>query len=484
MLRGGETRRCHGAGVMFLAILVVATGTVGAAEATVTADRSDRNVYLSDDDHLTAVDADTGDVAWRTNISIVPLRAPTVVDGVVYTSGSNPNRNGTVYAVDAKNGSVRWRYDTDLFNTPSPPTVVNGTVYVGQSDVPFGDAVQDWLYALNASTGDLERTYPARSTKNTPTVVDGVVYTAGVYTVEAFDTSTGERHWRQTLPNRSNSPTVVDGLLFVTTKLGTVRALNASTGRTVWQYNMKSRSPRLQAVESLESHPVVVNETVYVESESGVFALDAASGEQRWITSSSNVYGITVADGRVYNGGENDSGFIEALDAETGRQLWRTVHPEGPDGPGMPTVAGDTLYVRGHRGSLYALNATTGTRRWLLDAEDRISHPTVADPEGGDSIDSRVMLGTLGHHDAFAEWAANQTIDVGPQNRSDVDSNALEDGDGNINDSDARPENDTNGDDRSASESDGPDDRGLPGFTAVAAVMALTACWSVVSRRR
>ena len=63
--------------------------------------------------------------------------SPAVVDGVVYV-GSNDDY---VYALDARSGELRWRYETGG-DVDSSPAVVDGVVYVGSED--------DYVYALDA----------------------------------------------------------------------------------------------------------------------------------------------------------------------------------------------------------------------------------------------------------------------------------------------------------------------------------------------
>jgi len=57
---------------------------------------------------------------------------------VVYV-GSDDNH---VYALDAADGSVRWRFQT-ADDVSSSPAVVDGVVYIGSGD--------SYLYALDAS---------------------------------------------------------------------------------------------------------------------------------------------------------------------------------------------------------------------------------------------------------------------------------------------------------------------------------------------
>ena len=65
-------------------------------------------------------------------------------------------------------------------------------------------------------------------------------------------------------------------------------------------------------------------------------------------------------------------------------------------------VAGGTVYVGSADETLYAVDAATGSQEWAFTQPSGLvrSSPTVvADPESGNSVGSRVLLGTLGHHD-------------------------------------------------------------------------------------
>ena len=84
------------------------------------------------------------------------VNAPTVADGVVY-AGSDDNH---VYALDAETGELLWRFETDDV-IRSSPTVAGGAVYVGSND--------NHVYALDAETGGLLWSYATPATgRSTP----------------------------------------------------------------------------------------------------------------------------------------------------------------------------------------------------------------------------------------------------------------------------------------------------------------------------
>jgi len=91
----------------------------------------------SNDHHLYAVNAKTGDEQWAVETGEAIYSSPTVADGTVFVGSIDNN----LYALSAETGEEQWVVETGsaVF---SSPTVVDGTVFVGSAD--------DNLYALAA----------------------------------------------------------------------------------------------------------------------------------------------------------------------------------------------------------------------------------------------------------------------------------------------------------------------------------------------
>lgn len=131
------------------------------------------------------------------------------------------------------------------------------------------------------------------------------------------------------------------------------------------------------------STPVVVNGVAYSQDlDSNVYAIDLQSGRTLWTTmysdTSNGPNGVAVSDGRVY---ANTQSFTFALDARTGKELWRHTlvrnSAEGIDmAPGVhdgvvyvSTVPGNytTYYTGGAQGVLWALDGRTGATKWTWE---------------------------------------------------------------------------------------------------------------------
>lgn len=115
-------------------------------------------------------------------------------------------------------------------------------------------------------------------------------------------------------------------------------------------------------VDAFDDPPIVADGTVYAVNHD-VFALDAATGEERWRTAEppGTTSAPSVTDGTLYVANENgvfgvapDGGRVRRL-AATGSKVWEA-----------PTVVEDTVYVGTETGDVIAVSRNGGTR-WQKD---------------------------------------------------------------------------------------------------------------------
>ncbi len=77
--------------------------------------------------------------------------------------------DGSLYKLDANQGVLKWRFQTQGRTIPAPAAVAGGTVYLGSSD--------NNVYALNAKNGtQLWQFQTGAPVLASPTVAGGVVY--------------------------------------------------------------------------------------------------------------------------------------------------------------------------------------------------------------------------------------------------------------------------------------------------------------------
>jgi alcohol dehydrogenase (cytochrome c) len=154
-------------------------------------------------------------------------------------------------------------------------------------------------------------------------------------------------------------PIVNNGVMFVATPGNQVLAIEAKSGNLLWRY----KRPLPEDIVNL--HPTsrgvaLYGDKVYFASADCVLvALDAKTGKEVWaanVDDYKKAYYMSLAplivDGKVIlgaSGGElGVRGFVAAMDAETGKELWKTYTVPAPGEPGSETwPAGGDHYKRG-----------------------------------------------------------------------------------------------------------------------------------------
>ena len=164
------------------------------------------------------------------------------------------------------------------------------------------------------------------------------------------------------------TPIVVDDTLYLSSAWSRVFAIDAQTGEVRWQYD--PRVPRdwsrRACCDAVNRGVAVYQGRVYVGTLDGwLVALDAASGKEIWrvdtLTDRDRFYTITgaprVARGKVYigNGGAEFGvrGYVSAYDADSGELAWRFF-----------TVPGDPSQPFEHPELEQAAKTWTGDQWW------------------------------------------------------------------------------------------------------------------------
>lgn len=200
-------------------------------------------------------------------------------------------------------------------------------------------------------------------------------------------------------------------------RLDQLNAGNVSTLGLAWEYAARSLRGRVQ--HGMQATALVVDGVMYVSGPwSVVYALDAKSGAERWrfdpkvdgaIARRSccgvSSRGVQVWKGKVYVA--TLDGFLLALDAATGREVWRadTFIDRTRDYSitGAPHVAGDKIVVGnsgadfGVRGYISAYDLESGAFAWRF-------FTVPGDPAKG--FEHPEMEVAAKSWDANAHWAA------------------------------------------------------------------------------
>ena len=154
-----------------------------------------------------------------------------------------------------------------------------------------------------------------------------------------------------------DTPIVVDGIMYVETAFDHVMAYNAATGAELWSYIPKLEFSNLCCGPQARGVAIGNGKVFAAQLDGYVVALDARSGKLLWKTDKMSMlpqpvqfYSFTMAP-QLYNGfvivGNAGAewptrGFVEALDANTGKLVWRFDTTAEPGQPGGDTWSGDS----------------------------------------------------------------------------------------------------------------------------------------------
>jgi len=237
---------------------------------------ADSTVYVgTNDDKMLAIDAITGALKWSFQTGANISSSPKISDNKVYFGSSDSK----FYCLNAQTGQLIWTYQTGAMINQSGACLVNGKLYFGSRD--------GYLHCINAVNGSLNWKFGTGIISfetSSPTIDNNIAYIGGWYNVPGFtikgsvyavNATTGTLIWEQ-LANTgfSSSPFVSNNRLYVTGDDLKISALNSSTGAILWQKEILPNS----------SSPVEANGVVYVGGGGTgyVYALDAASGNEVW----------------------------------------------------------------------------------------------------------------------------------------------------------------------------------------------------------
>jgi len=242
-----------------------------------------------------------------------------------------------VYALNASNGSVKWKQNYTTHAMDSSPVVVNGVLYFCYEDGS--------VWAVNASTGVPNWVFNTFGSVDTsPAVWNGEVFvnvSGGLLALRATD---GSELWDVTSGTIQGTPVVAAGKVYVGED-ESFFAVNASNGNSDWEFDLGS-------LDVFQATPAVANGRVYAPAtDDHLYVLNSYQGSLEWMLSTHGALASpAIANGVTYVGGAD--GTVYALDASTGSVLWTA--STGGAITSSPAVANGKVYVAAGDGKVYA----------------------------------------------------------------------------------------------------------------------------------
>jgi outer membrane protein assembly factor BamB len=273
----------------------------------------------------------------------------------------NPARTGEMPGPGVNGSPV------ELWNVSIPgeittqSAIVDGVMYVGSSS--------GGVYALEIASGNELWSFTASSAINSsPAVSNGLVYVGSEDgTLYALATDDGRQVWTESGARQGSAVAIVDSTIYMGGDDG-LYALDAATGATIWKAPL---------TEGASRSPAVADGVVYIgSSDSVLHSFDAATGEPGWAVQLEGGLGTTaVLDGVVYQSAWDDVNppydYAHVIDAATGEVIWQFTSPNS-GGFQPPAFGEDLVYFAGHDSSVYALDRATGELVWSFATGGRL----------------------------------------------------------------------------------------------------------------
>lgn len=276
-------------------------------------------VFVGDDlGRLTAYTLKNGKKRWSFQSDKRIVGTPAVSEGIVVFGSADR----CIYGLNATDGSLRWTVKA-AEPVLGAASIDNGIAYIGASDHKFR--------AIDIHTGKVIWTYDnVKGYIETKPLVteDKVIFGAWDNTLYALNKTDGKEVWKWTggLTRMHFSPAAVwpvtaDGKVFITDPQRAMTAIDIQTGKTVWR---TFRSMVRETIGLSEDR-----ERIYSKTMNDSIVCYSAKGDRPHELWASNVgFGYEHApsmqvekDGIVF--GSTKEGLIFALEAKTGKVLWK-----------------------------------------------------------------------------------------------------------------------------------------------------------------
>jgi outer membrane protein assembly factor BamB len=321
-----------------------------------------------------ALDQESGEQVWATPLAKGPLAidmSPGNHDGLVYVSTVPTNVNseypaggvGTLYALDAKTGKVKWEFATvpkDLWGDPAhnsggglwyaPSFDGKGSMYFGTGNPapfpgaagkPFGSSrpgpnlYTDSIVKLNAKTGKLDWYY-----QQTPhDIYDWDFQNPPVLT------SVGGRE-----------------LAIGSGKSGIVTAVDAKTGKPVWSTPVGKHNGH-------DDDGLLAMRKEYSKIKMGEVSPGTLGGAIAPVAANESTVFVPIVNhplklesGERLGNGIETAGELVALDVRTGKEVWNAEF-EAP-ALGAPVAINDMVFLATFDGTVHGFDAKTGGEVW------------------------------------------------------------------------------------------------------------------------
>lgn len=276
-------------------------------------------VFVGDDmGRLTAYSLKKGKELWCFASRKRIVGTPAVAEGIVVFGSADR----FIYGLDAEDGSLKWKVEAKE-PVLGAVTIDKGIAYVGASDQTFR--------AIDIYTGKVVWAYTGVKgyIETKPLIAeDKVIFSAWDNTLYALDKNNGQELWKWTggLTRMHFSPAAVwpvaaEGKVFIADPQRAMTAVDLKTGETVWRtFESQVRETIGLSEDGKQVYSKTMNDSVVCYSTEGniprkIWASNVGFGYEHAPSMPQEKEGV------VY--GSTKEGLVFALEAKTGKVLWK-----------------------------------------------------------------------------------------------------------------------------------------------------------------
>lgn len=242
------------------------------------------------------------------------------------------------------NLKIKWNYKTN-FTMTSAPVISNENVFVTSGS--------GYVYCLALRDGRLNWKFKTdEAIYSSPEVSNGkVVFSSNDQNIYCVSATTGKLNWKfKTQSPNVAVPRIHDNVVYIGGGDGKFRAIELSSGKLIWEYNGIGGF--------VESKPLIYeNKVIFGAWDSYLYALNLKDGLLVWKWQGS--IGFLYSPAACWPVGSNGKIFVvapdrimTAIDAETGKTIWRTNRHQVRESIGISTD-GEYIYAKGMNDSLF-----------------------------------------------------------------------------------------------------------------------------------
>ena len=306
-----------------------------------------------------SINAQDGKKNWEWSDLLSLIRNPASKDPFYFQDGTSYLHNNLLYfpyatssyCIDLATGTTKWKHKTNL----------------ARFGISGGIGEKYFSSGGTYGVGDDERLYTGNMNSD---VLEKYLLTP-VYNTIPNPFFNGFGMIRGILPFTAQADTMIS-ILFMDPNLDTrYRSYSVSSlynlSKQRWVYERKVMNPSLETGNII--HSMLHGTKLYYASGLGLHCFDVMTGEPTWSVPFREGFGFSgfiIADNKLIANCEDT--FTYCLDPLTGRQLWQ----EKSSGTStlISYLNGVAYFSGGGDGKLHAIDATTGKHLWKLKSPD------------------------------------------------------------------------------------------------------------------